>query len=95
MGKSFIFLFVLVFLTAPYTTLTKLSLEVHNVTVYAWDAVGNVGASETIIFTVAFPTPESTPKPESFPTLPIIAASVIAIVIVGAGLLIHFKKRKH
>jgi hypothetical protein len=59
-------------------------MGVHNVTVYAWDTAGNVGASETITFTV---TP--------FPTAPVVAASVASIAVVTAGLLVYFKKRKH
>jgi len=71
------------------TTLTGLPIGVHNVTVYAWDAAGNVGASETITFTV------TEPKPESFPTAPVAAASVASIAVVGVGLLVYFRKRHH
>jgi parallel beta-helix repeat protein len=39
------------------------------------------------------PTPSPEPQPEPFPTLPVIAASVAA-VIMGAGFLVYFKKRK-
>jgi hypothetical protein len=43
---------------------------------------------------IAFPTPEptSTPEPEPFPTT-IVVASVVTVV--GIGLLVYFKKRKH
>ena len=58
----------------------------HNVTVYAWDAAGNVGCSETVMFTVA--------EPEAFPTVPVAAASIATAVIVGAGLLVYFQNRK-
>ena len=68
---------------AGNTTMAGLSVGVHNVTVYAWDTAGNVGASETIAFTV---TP--------FPTVPVAAASVASIAVVIAGLLVYFKKRK-
>jgi len=71
---------------AGNTTLTGLSVGVHNVTVYAWDAVGNVGSSETVTFTVA--------EPEAFPTALVAVASVATIAAVGAGLLVYFKKRK-
>jgi N-acetylneuraminic acid mutarotase len=67
------------------TTLVGLPFGVHKVTVYAWDAAGNVGASETITFTIA----------ESFPTIPVAVASVAAVAIVIAGLLMYFNKRKH
>jgi hypothetical protein len=68
---------------AGNTTLAGLSVGVHNVTVYAWDTAGNVGASETITFTV---TP--------FPAAPVAAASVAAVAVVGVVLLFYFKKRK-
>jgi hypothetical protein len=69
--------------TAGNTTLADLSVGTHNITVYAWDTAGNVGASETITFTV---TP--------FPTVPVAAASMASIAVVVAGLLVCFKKRK-
>jgi hypothetical protein len=69
---------------AGNSTLVGLSVGVHNVTVYAWDTAGNVGASETITFTV---TP--------FPAVPVAAASVASVAVVIAGLLAYFKKRKH
>jgi hypothetical protein len=68
---------------AGNTTLAGLSAGAHNVTVYAWDTAGNVGASETITFTV---TP--------FPTAPVATASAAAVAVVIAGLLFYFKKRK-
>jgi len=70
---------------AGNTTLTELSFGLHNVTVYAEDTFGNVGASETVWFSVA----------EPFPAVPVAAASAVAVAIVGAGLLVYFKKRKH
>jgi hypothetical protein len=44
------------------TTLSGLADGVHSVTVYAYDALGNVGDSETVFFSVAASTPEPTPK---------------------------------
>ena len=67
-------------------TLIGLSNGVHNVTVYAWDAAGNVGSSETVTFTVD--------APESFPVVPVSAASVATVAVVGVGLLVYFRKRK-
>jgi hypothetical protein len=69
---------------AGNTTLAELSRGDHNVTVYAEDEAGNVGSSETIWFSVADP----------FPFVPVAVASVI-VVLVGVGLLVYFKKRKH
>ena len=56
----------------------------HNVTVYVEDSVGNMGASETLYFTITEPLP-----------VPLVIASTGAISAVGVGLLVYFKKRKH
>ena len=72
---------------AGNTTLAELSAGVHNVTVYARDAVGNIGASKTIPFTVA-------KESEPFPTT-LVIAPIASVVAVGAGLAIYFKKRNH
>ncbi len=72
---------------AGNTTLTNLPYGHHNITVYATNPTGNVGASQTINFTIA--------KPEAFPIVPLAAVSAAVAVVVVAGLLVHFKKRKH
>jgi len=72
---------------AGNTTLVSLPVGVHNVTVYAWDTAGNVGASETITFTIA--------EPDTFPTEPVAVASLASATVVSAILLIYFKKRGH
>ena len=77
---------------AGNTTLTDLPNGQHNVTVYAADEAGKVGASETVRFTVAVPT--SLTGPESFPTVPIIAVSGASAFTVGSGLFVYWKKRK-
>jgi hypothetical protein len=59
----------------------------HNVTVYVMDKAGNLKSSETVYFSVD--------APESFPIIFVAAASVTAVVVVGVGLLLYFKKRKH
>jgi hypothetical protein len=66
-------------------TLPQLSNGAHNVTVYAADEAGNMGASEIVTFTVAVPEP--------FPTT-LVVASVIIVAVVSIGLLFYFKKRK-
>jgi hypothetical protein len=71
------------------TTLAGLANGVHNVTVYAKDAVGNVGVSETIAFTIAVPVPEP------FPTTLVAVACGASVAVIGIGLLVYFKKRKH
>ena len=73
------------------TTLTGLAVGLHNVTVYALDKYGNIGATETINFTVAVPVPE----PEPFPTAPVAAASIASVAAISAILLVYFKKHKH
>jgi hypothetical protein len=73
---------------AGNTTLTNLTYGEHNVTVYATDNAGNIGASETITFTIA------EPEPEPFSTTMVIAP-MASITVVGVGLLVYFKKRKH
>jgi hypothetical protein len=66
-------------------TLSGLSSGLHNVTVYAEDMFGNSVTSETFYFTIA----------EPFPVVPVAAASGVAVAVVGVGLLVYFKKRKH
>jgi hypothetical protein len=73
-------------IVAGNATLVGLSNGFHNVTVYAKDAFENMGNSETIYFTVDVPEP--------FPTAPVAASGISAVVLVGAVLPIHFKKRK-
>jgi hypothetical protein len=72
---------------AGNTTLIGLSYGWHNVTVYAVDNAGNIGASKTILFNLTEPKPE--------PSLNILVTAPIAsVVVAGAGLLVYFKKRK-
>lgn len=68
---------------AGNTTLTDLPEGDHKVTVYAKDEAGNIGAPETIYFSVKVP----------FPTTSVIAP-VASVAFVGAGLLLYFKKRQ-
>jgi parallel beta-helix repeat protein len=69
-------------------TIANLTNGLHSITVYANDTFGNIGASETIAFTIA--------KPEPFPTATVAAVSGTSaiVVVVVAGLLVYFKKRK-
>jgi hypothetical protein len=66
------------------TTLLGLSSGLHNVTIYAEDPFENIVTSETIWFSVAEPF-----------TTAIVVASVITVAVVGFGLLVYFKRRKH
>ena len=65
------------------STLIKIPSGSHTLSIYANDTVGNMGVSETISFNIA----------EPFPALPVLTVSV-ALVVVVAGLLVYFKKRK-
>jgi len=69
---------------AGNTTLTDLPNGEHNVTVYAQDNAGNMGASETIYFSI---------KTEPFPTT-WIAVAIAIIAIGGVAFLVYFKKIK-
>jgi parallel beta-helix repeat protein len=69
------------------TTITDLPNGLHNVTVYAKDEFENMGASETISFSVDVPEP--------FPTALVIIVSGASVAVVSVGLLVYFKKRKH
>jgi len=70
-------------------TLSGLLAGVHNITVYARVDNGNIGASETITFTI-----DTLPEPEPFPTTSIVLLGVSACII-GAGLMVYLKKHKH
>jgi len=70
------------------TTLNGLSNGEHNLIAYAEDNAGYTGATEKIYFSI-----------EPFPTVPFAAAFITAVsgavaVVVVAGLLVYFKKRK-
>jgi parallel beta-helix repeat protein len=71
------------------TTITGLSSSLHSITVYANDTFGNVGASQTVNFTIALP-----PEMKSFPAVTVAAVLGVTAVVVIAGLLVYFKKRK-
>jgi len=66
-------------------TLTGLAEGAHNITVYATDNAGNAGASETIYFSVK--------EQEPFPTT-LVIAPIASVAVMGAGLIVYFKKRK-
>jgi len=66
-------------------TLAELAVGVHNLTVFGFDASGNMGTSETTYFTIK----------EPFPTTLVVTVSLSSVAIVGIGLLVYFKKRKH
>jgi N-acetylneuraminic acid mutarotase len=69
------------------TTLVGLAVGAHNLTVSAFDAAGNMGASETVFFAIA--------EPEPFPTVLVATASGASVAIIAVGLLLYFRKRRH
>lgn len=69
---------------AGNSTLTGLLDGEHSITVYASDIAGNIGASETIYFSVKVSSPTT-----------LVLASVASVGVVGTGLLVYFKRRKH
>jgi hypothetical protein len=58
----------------------------HSLAVYANDTVGNMGATENVNFTIE--------KPEVFPIALVAAISVVAVALMAAGLLVHYKKQQ-
>ncbi len=73
-------------------TFRGLSVGLHNLTVYAWDSSGNVGASETVDFTI---TATQQPETQFEPSLiPPVAASVASIGVAAVAALVYAKKRK-
>jgi len=60
---------------------------VQTLVLYNNDTFGNVGASQTIDFTIARPS-------EPFPVVPVAAVSVAVAVVVVVGLLVYHKKHK-
>jgi len=73
-------------------TLTGLSSGLHSITVYAKDMFENAGTSETVFFTAA-EKPE--PQQDPFPKTLLFGSIIAAVAVVGLGLLVYFKKRKH
>jgi N-acetylneuraminic acid mutarotase len=67
--------------------LAKIPVGTHNITVYAVDAFGNVGSSETINFTV-----DAEPFPYMLAEIAVAACTLVALGV--AALAIYFKKRK-
>lgn len=80
---------------AGNTTLTDLPNGIHNVTVYANDTFGNVGVSQTVNFTISTPATPTMPTAETFPIATVaVISGTSAVIVLGAGLSVYFKKRK-
>jgi hypothetical protein len=65
-------------------TLTGLSKGLHNLTVYAEDEFGNIGASKTITFTTS----------GSFSNVLIVAVSTVTVVVACLGIILYLRKKK-
>ena len=68
------------------STITALTSGLHNITVFGNDTFGNIGASQSMTFTIA---------PEPFPTLPAAAVSSALATVISVGLIVYFKKYRH
>jgi len=62
--------------------LSDLPIGTHSLAVYACDRAGNIGASETITFTIADSV------------LLLVIASVSAVAVIAVGLFVYLRKRK-
>lgn len=69
-------------------TLNILESGTHNIIIYGNTTQGNQIKSQIVTFTISL-----TKAPESFPTIPVIGVTTTAI-IVGAALVLYFKKYK-
>lgn len=72
------------------TKLTGLTNGSHNITVYATNAVGNTGKSETVTFTIAAEQPPEDSNIDGTA----IALAVVATVVVGISSAYYVKRRK-
>ena len=73
------------------TTLSDLSYGSHNLTVYATDVTGNIGASEAIHFTITNPVSQEV----ALFSLPVAVASAVSIAAVACiGVLLYLRKRR-
>ena len=78
---------------AGNTTLTGLSVGAHNLTIYAWNDDGNVGASQTVNFAVASMASSASGSSAPFPTAVVVGLIASVAVFIGC-FLACFKKRK-
>jgi len=67
------------------STVTNMTNGRHSITVYANDTFGNIGASQTVSFTIA--------KAEPFPTAAVAAVSGTVVAVACIGLLLYYRKR--
>lgn len=70
------------------TILANLTSGIHNVTVYGWDAVGNVGSS-TVNFTIKQPL-----QNQSFPISEIIIVASLVLIVASTSTIILYRRSK-
>lgn len=75
-------------------TLTGLSEGPHNLTVFANNSAGNMGASEVVNFTIEVPA-SSQLASRPLPTVLVAGISGVSVAIVAIGIFYYFKKRTH
>jgi hypothetical protein len=71
------------------TIFANLTSGMHNVTVYGWDAVGNVGASETVNFTIKQPL-----QNQALPVSEIIIVASLVLIVATALTIIFYRRRR-
>ena len=78
-------------------TLSDLAVGEHNLTVFAKDKGGNLGASETLFFTVEEPNPTPEPPLSVDPNFSLYTgiASLLIVLVVVAVFLLIMRKHKH
>lgn len=75
-------------------TLAGLSDGPHNLTVFANNSAGNMGASEVVNFTIEVPA-SSQLASRPLPTVLVAGISGVSAAIVAIGIFYYFKKRTH
>ena len=73
---------------------TGLSDGTHSIILYAWDKAGNVGASESIIFTITVPESESEPFLTSLVFGIVILVSIVAVSFILVAYFVRRNRRR-
>lgn len=68
-------------------------MKARSLTLYANDTTGNWAAPQTVYYDIAFNL--GYPPAQPFPILLVVAISAAVVAVIGVGVLVYFKKRKH
>jgi hypothetical protein len=79
--------------TVTNGTLIEIPHESRSLTLYANDTAGNWAAPQTVYYDIAFNL--GYPPAQPFPILLVVAISAAVVAVIGVGVLVYFKKRKH